>query len=420
MATIVITSTGTLGDFLPFIALGGELQRRGHRVRMAVNVAMHPMVRALGLDAWPCGRAFGAVEAQRVPHLSDHWRRPASDGDERDWDLIDLAGHYRDLSVAVQGADLMIASSIQGAAPMVHESTDIPWVRMYVMPWQIVTERAMATHAAASGCALSSTHAAEDRWYDTVRRSVGLPARADAAPVGHSGASWDLLAASRHFADVTCAHTREITQTGFIFGRESAAFTPARELAKFLDAPAGVVVFTLSSLVVRNRQEYLTMHVEAARRAGVRLLILGGWAGFSRSDLPEDARCADVRFEDHVPHRWLFPKATAVVTHGGIGTIACALEAGCPLVVEPYGNDQMFNAGRARSLGAGIALHPHRLSIDILAHVLRERVRAPGLRSSALAVSAKLALDDGLRDSTDAVETWLATLPARTPRQNGQ
>jgi UDP:flavonoid glycosyltransferase YjiC (YdhE family) len=43
MARIVITSAGTLGDYLPFIYLGKKLHARGHSVCLAFNPTMIPL-----------------------------------------------------------------------------------------------------------------------------------------------------------------------------------------------------------------------------------------------------------------------------------------------------------------------------------------------------------------------------------------
>lgn len=40
-------------------------------------------------------------------------------------------------------------------------------------------------------------------------------------------------------------------------------------------------------------------------------------------------------FDGDCPHDWLFPRAGAVVCHGGCGTVHAALTAGCPVVVTP-------------------------------------------------------------------------------------
>ncbi|KAJ0959662.1 hypothetical protein J5N97_000680 [Dioscorea zingiberensis] len=45
--------------------------------------------------------------------------------------------------------------------------------------------------------------------------------------------------------------------------------------------------------------------------------------------------------EDY-PHDWLFPQCAAVVHHGGAGTTATGLRAGCPTTVVPFFGDQFF------------------------------------------------------------------------------
>jgi UDP:flavonoid glycosyltransferase YjiC (YdhE family) len=52
-----------------------------------------------------------------------------------------------------------------------------------------------------------------------------------------------------------------------------------------------------------------------------------------------------------VPYRRLFPRARAIVLHGGIGTLAEAMRAGRPMAVVPFANDQYDNARRATKLG---------------------------------------------------------------------
>ena len=58
----------------------------------------------------------------------------------------------------------------------------------------------------------------------------------------------------------------------------------------------------------------------------------------------------------YIPHRALLPHAQLVVTHGGIGTIMAAFDAGVPLVCLPLGRGQPGNAARVAELGAGVAL----------------------------------------------------------------
>ena len=53
-------------------------------------------------------------------------------------------------------------------------------------------------------------------------------------------------------------------------------------------------------------------------------------------------------------HADVLPYCSAVVTHGGHGTVIKALAAGVPLVIAPLGRDQPDNAARVIHAGAGL------------------------------------------------------------------
>lgn len=52
---IVIQVVGSRGDVQPFIALGNELQKYGHRVRLATHDVFGSMVQTAGLEFYPIG-----------------------------------------------------------------------------------------------------------------------------------------------------------------------------------------------------------------------------------------------------------------------------------------------------------------------------------------------------------------------------
>ena len=55
-----------------------------------------------------------------------------------------------------------------------------------------------------------------------------------------------------------------------------------------------------------------------------------------------------------VRHADVLPSCSAVLTHGGHGTVIKALAAGVPLVIAPLGRDQPDNAARVVHAGAGL------------------------------------------------------------------
>jgi MGT family glycosyltransferase len=61
-----------------------------------------------------------------------------------------------------------------------------------------------------------------------------------------------------------------------------------------------------------------------------------------------------------VPQELVLPHVSAVVSHGGSGTVTAALAHGLPQVVVPMRADQPLNAARCEQLGAARALDPVR------------------------------------------------------------
>jgi sterol 3beta-glucosyltransferase len=138
--------------------------------------------------------------------------------------------------------------------------------------------------------------------------------------------------------------------------------------------------------------------VEAARRAGQRVLLLSGWGAFD----PDSVRGDDVLVVDRLPHDWLLPRVRAFVHHGGVGSSAAAYRAGVPQVVVPFCLDQPFWGYRAVTLGVAPASIPIQdLQVDSLARGIANAVEDPryGIRAQELAGS--IAHDDGIRTGAE-------------------
>jgi hypothetical protein len=84
-----------------------------------------------------------------------------------------------------------------------------------------------------------------------------------------------------------------------------------------------------------------------------------------------------------VPHEWLFPRVSAVIHHGGAGTVAAGLRAGKPTLICPFFGDQYFWARAVQRAGVGFNLgNICRLNVAKL---------SAGLNSTKPSVSTKMA-----------------------------
>src|SRR5438105_2854907 len=66
---VLITPVGSAGDNYPFIGVGAELARRGHRVSVVTNNHFAPLVRGLGLEFVSVGTDEEYRELLRNPGI---------------------------------------------------------------------------------------------------------------------------------------------------------------------------------------------------------------------------------------------------------------------------------------------------------------------------------------------------------------
>jgi MGT family glycosyltransferase len=161
------------------------------------------------------------------------------------------------------------------------------------------------------------------------------------------------------------------------------------------DDPGGrpLVLVGLSSTVMSHEEELLQRAADALGRLPVRGLVTTGPA----ADPAAIRAPANVSVRRWVRHADVLPYCSAVLTHGGHGTVIKALAAGVPLVVAPLGRDQPDNAARVVHAGAGLRVS-RKASVADLQKALGRVLDEPRFRAAARRVAATLAAErnDGL------------------------
>lgn len=91
-----------------------------------------------------------------------------------------------------------------------------------------------------------------------------------------------------------------------------------------------------------------------------------------------------------VPQVALLPTVDIVITHGGNNTVQETLNAGKPMVVVPFGGDQMANARRVQVLGVGAAVFPAQVTADSICAAVKKTLEPAMVeRAQALGDSLK-------------------------------
>jgi MGT family glycosyltransferase len=177
--------------------------------------------------------------------------------------------------------------------------------------------------------------------------------------------------------------------------------------------PSGrpLVLVGLSSTVMR--QEGLLQRIAAALgQLDVQGLITTGPA----VDPALIAAPPNVTVTRWVRHADVLPSCSAIVTHGGHGTVMKALTAGVPLVVVPLGRDQPDNAARVAYAGAGVRLRKN-ASVRALRVATARVIDDSRYRAAAGRIASRLAAerDDDL--VVDELEHVAAGPHPRSPAE---
>ncbi|MGV3723343.1 MAG: glycosyltransferase, partial [Actinomycetota bacterium] len=139
----------------------------------------------------------------------------------------------------------------------------------------------------------------------------------------------------------------------------------------------------------------------ALRRRAVLLVGIEDWNRLP-DPLPEGILAVG-----YAPHGDLFPRATAIIHQGGVGTTGQAMRAGGPMLVVPHAHDQPDNALRIQRRGIGRMLMPKRYTAANAAAELRRLMDQPQYAERAARVGARVRAEDGVNAACDAIERLL-------------
>jgi rhamnosyltransferase subunit B len=423
---------GSLGDLHPFIALGRALRDLGVNAVIACSPEYRTKVEAAGVAHHPLRPGFDDVQrelgmdrAQLTRAVVKHSRFLF-----RKLMLPSLGAAYEDMMKATEGADLILSSSLAFAARLAAEKREIPWIAVVLQPMMFLSSYDPPVIAGAEALsallrAMGPTPTRFALWI--IKRTVNVlfrPLRALRADLGLAPSAQNPLFEgqfakggaiglySRLLGDVQPDYPHPTSIVGFAtFDAEngsSVGLDPA--LQAFLDAGAAPLVFTLGSLIVNSPGRFYEHGVRAAlilRRRVV--LLVGGEAGGEFAHL----QSAEVFIAAYAPHSALFPRAAAIVHHGGIGTLAQALRSGRPQLIVPHFADQPDNAARARRLGVARILPPRRFSAAAASRHLARLLGEDRYLEQARIIGEALSAEDGAARAARIVLDTLEDLSSK-------
>jgi len=424
---IVLTSIGSYGDLHPFIATGLALQTLGFEAVIAASEYYRGKVEGAGL-------AFHAVRPTPGQLLADtgldeggFFREAARTStvifiDKMIVPYVEQS--FEDLCDALRGADLVVTSGGSLVARVAIAKLGLPSVSLVLSPCLFFSAEQPSYFAEAPGLpalrralgpgpvrlilALGRIRMSwRTRSITALRRRLGLPPlRGDEVIDGPLQADWVAALYCPLLGPLPPEAPGNCEIAGFTFYDSERGDAPSLPppLADFLAAGPPPLVFTLGSWGVHAAGGFYELAAATAARLGMRAVLLVG----PDAEGPL-ARLAskDVFVAGYVSHSLIFPRAAAVIHHGGIGTVGQALRAGRPQLICPLFGDQFDNAERLVRLGVGRRLDHKRFTAARAAAALAELLADPIALDRAPRIGVQVAAEDGAAFVADKLARML-------------
>jgi rhamnosyltransferase subunit B len=416
---VLITPVGSAGDNYPFIGLGVEFARRGHRVTVITNDHFAPLVRGRGLEFVSIGTDDEYRSVITDPVIW-HPRR----GFKRIMDLV--AEQNQRLMNEVRSridADALIVSHTLDFASrtLAEKDPDLRVVTIHLSPSVPRTTHTLPTLTGKTNLSFLPRFLKKGLWkivdlylinpaagpvLDRLRADVGLPPvrrifdRAIHSPLLTVGMWPDWFAAAQP------DYPPFFKLTGFPLydGADDQPVPP--DVANFCRSGEPPLVFTPGSANIHGHH-FFSVAAQAAERLGRRALLLTRYPEQIPADLPPG-----VRHFPFAPFTRLLPGCAALIHHGGIGTTAAALAAGIPQLIMALSHDQPDNAARVHALGAGDRLMPGQFRPRRVAKVLSRLLESSAVKASCAQAARQCAAQDAIAQTVGLIEA--AATPARS------
>ena len=405
---VVLATMGTDGDVVPHLGLGAVLHARGHRVTLAAPETFQAQAHAVGIEF--CTLATTA-EVGRMLADPDLWHPLRSGAMMARWGAPMIPRQFDALDTLTREPDsVLVANPGVLAARLVQERRGVPTASLLLQPGLLpsctsppempggLTIPGWLPHSLrrlywlgvdAAGYALVA------RSLNRVRAELGL------APVRRLFRWWlspDRVIGlfPRWFAAPQPDWPPQLRPTGF--GRFDGVQADLPDSVRaFCVAGPRPIVFTLGTGMT-HAAPFFQQAVAACGQLGARGILVSKYPRAIPTGLPPTlVHCT------FAPFRQLLPLCAAIVHHGGIGTTAAALEAGCPQLVLPLAWDQPDNAARIVRLGAGLTLGSRNRTAESMSQALA-KLLASELGARCQEIARWAAQDEGLAGAARYVE----------------
>lgn len=407
MIKFLIHGAGSHGDILPLIAIGVELQRRGHAVHFFSDPYFIKYARNSGLSGTPVTSGFWdeTLKNQNIYHpLKIHHIISNGCVVYGEQALAAMEPHIDDPRTTVT-----ICNKLAYSGRLLSDLRGCPNVTVHYAPYSIRSSIRPPRYLPRKIKLPKPIN--KFYWWlldvffiDPVytRPLNELRKRRGLKPIRRMFNQWmydsevQLGMFPDWFAETQADWPAHFQKTGFpLF--DSGDGTLPENVKAFLDAGEKPIAFTAGTFNTSS-DDFFETSVEACRRIGKRAMLISPSQEQIAQKLPEG-----MAHFSYVPFGALMPYLAAFVHHGGIGTLAQAMAAGIPQLIRPMFGDQFDNAERLTNLGIAREVLPAHYTPENAAAALTDLVDHSSYKQNALRCAELLKKENGIGNACDAI-----------------
>ncbi|KAL8161762.1 hypothetical protein V2J09_013251 [Rumex salicifolius] len=420
---IAMLVVGTRGDVQPFLSVAKRLQEFGHHVRLATHIMFRDFVKSAGVEFYPLGgdprvlaeymvktkglipSAAGDISNQinQVKAIIESVLPACTEPD------IDTGAPFR--------AQAIIANPPAYGHAHVAEALGVPLHMFFTVPWTPTNEFPHPFACVPQKGANWLSYLLVDFfiWLGIKSYINDLRVRIlrldPIAYLSMNHVSISHLPMVYMWSPHVLPKPKDwgplIDVVGYCFLDLGSKYQPPDDFVQWIQKGPKPIYIGFGSMPLENPTETTRIILDALKETGQRGILDRGWGDLASEDLPEN-----IFLLKNCPHDWLFPQCSAVVHHGGAGTIATGINSGCPTWVVPFFGDQFFWAERIYEKGLTPKPTPiNHLSVEALSNAIRTMLQ-PEVKSRAMEIAKLIGNEDGVGA---AVDTFHRHLPSHLP-----
>ncbi len=397
---VLMAALGSLGDLFPVIGFARALREKGHSVAVITSGTFQREVLDAGLEY------IELLDAASYEACRDAFEQTASSRRKVDPEVESLAlsvpGRLYRLIEEYHVPGTTVSAALPwftlGATRLAQEKLGIPnaYVWVNVRDFRLVEPRfphmLRGLEDLLKNALINCLARPVRRTFDELRRELELPRERNFFRAWWCSAQLNVALFPAWFVPWLRQRLPNTVLTDFpLYQRDENTAVP-EQLEKFLIAGDPPVLFTTASW--RSKlDDFFTTSVAACEALGVRGVLLS--EGIAQT--PRSSRSTIAA--GYVPLKSLLPRASAIVHHGGLGTIASALAAGTPQLAVPWTGDHPFNARCLERLKVGISLPPRSYGREA-ASALKRLLADDEIRENCRTIAARF---EGRPDFSEAI-----------------